>query len=156
LFGSLSCIFQGASFELGKRLVEHQGSLWSVLMLNSLVSTALQFVTIVVTNELPALSPSSMTPLMLFHLILNSCLVMVMNYFIFLNCSVNSPLAHAVTGNIKAVLTVAAGIVLFSTPISGMGYIGLVISFGGGGWFSSVKLNEAKNAKAKKKQDEIV
>jgi hypothetical protein len=156
LFGSLSCMFQGASFELGKRLVEHQGSLWSVLMLNSLVSTILQFATILVTNETPALYPSSMTPWTLFNLVVNSFIVMVMNYSIFLNCSVNSPLAHAVTGNLKAVLTVAAGILLFSTPISAMGYVGLVISFAGGGWFSFVKLREAKSAKSKRKKDEIV
>ena len=153
-FGTLSCVFQGASFELGKRLVEHQGSLWSVLMLNSLVSTILQLVTIVATNELPALYPASMTPRILFHLVLNSMMVMVMNYSVFLNCSVNSPLAHAVTGNLKAVLTVVAGILLFATPISFMGYVGLIISFAGGGWFSFVKLNEAKAAKGKKKKEQ--
>ncbi|CUG89150.1 transmembrane protein, putative [Bodo saltans] len=82
------------------------------------------------------------------HLLLNATLISMMNYVIFLNCSVNSPLAHAVTGNVKGVITVIAGIVLFSVPMRPMAMVGIVVGFSGGAWFSLVKLQhqQAKGA----------
>lgn len=175
-FGALSCVFQASSFELGKRLVNHGKDLWSVVLINAIVSLTVQLTYITCSDEMPALSsvvdylfggtgtlgdgPSSipffitalksgsradvaasLSPQKLWaHLILNATFIAVMNYVIFLNCSVNSPLAHAVTGNVKGLVTVTAGVVLFSVPLTSMAVVGIFLGFVGGAWFSWVKV----------------
>jgi hypothetical protein len=166
LFGVLACVLQGASLELGKRMLTQQGKeVWSVLLINCIVSTVVQIGYLVASGDivefwrLVTLQPYAEGTLwrfqregkvvweaarpassILVQLLFNGVIIMGMNYTIFLNCSVNSPLAHTVTGNIKAILTVVLGIVLFSVPIPWLGYVGLVIGIVGGGWFTAVKL----------------
>jgi hypothetical protein len=185
IFGVLSCVFQSVSFELGKRLVNHGKDLWSVLLINSLVSTTVQLTYMTVAGELPilqsvieyllggagigTLDSSSSVPLFLtmltsgnrvdvaaslfpqklwMHLLFNALLIAMMNYVIFLNCSVNSPLAHAVTGNVKSVVTVIAGILIFAVPMRSMAIVGIVVGFSGGAWFSWIKLQHQQNKSA--------
>jgi hypothetical protein len=187
VFGAMSCVFQSASFELGKRLVNNGKDLWSVLLINSLVSTGVQLVYMLFAGELPILTSTVgylfggrgnpeefseiphfltvlrkgnpgdvaevLTPQTLwFHLVLNAVLIAVMNYVIFLNCSVNSPLAHAVTGNVKGIMTVGLGIVMFAVPIRAMAGVGIVIGFIGGCWFSWVKLQHQLQSKRPEKR----
>jgi hypothetical protein len=177
VFGALSCVFQSVSFELGKRLVNHGKDLWSVLLINSLVSTAVQLAYMVFADELPLLhsalsflfggdglmstaasgAPLFLTPLrkgspaavaatltperLWVHLLLNAVLITMMNYVIFLNCSVNSPLAHTVTGNVKGLVTVISGAFLFSVPLRAMAAVGITVGFLGGCWFSWIKFD---------------
>ena len=159
LYGALSCVFQGSSFELGRRFVtSHQENgvgLWSVLMLNSMASTAVQVLYILLSGELLELSPFWRWDLSLWaHLLFNCVAIMGMNYVIFLNCFVNSPLSHAVTGNLKAVVTTVSGIVLFHTKVTGLGYLGLGTSFAGGALFSKVKYEESQRQRLRKKREE--
>ncbi|CUG89151.1 transmembrane protein, putative [Bodo saltans] len=55
-FGAMSCVFQSVAFELGKRLVNNGKDLWSVLLINSVVSTAVQLTYMLLAGELPILT----------------------------------------------------------------------------------------------------
>lgn len=191
-FGAMSCVFQSVSFELGKRLVNHGKDLWSVLLINSIVSTVVQLVYMTFAGELPILSSianyllggdggastsalgvpvflsvlrkgsptevaATLTADRLWaHLLLNAFLIAMMNYVIFLNCSVNSPLAHAVTGNVKGIMTVISGVILFAVPMKSMAAVGIMVGFVGGCWFSWVKLQHQQQSKRDKRSPEAV
>mmetsp|Transcript_34435 Transcript_34435/g.40270 ORF Transcript_34435/g.40270 Transcript_34435/m.40270 type:complete len:367 (-) Transcript_34435:459-1559(-) len=161
LFGAISCVLQAASFELGKRLVNHGKDLWSVLLINALVSAGIQIVLMLGTGEaqslllygqfqLPAsatqaqvhaaaLASTTPTHILVLNLLLNGVMVIALNYSVFLNCSVNSPLAHVVTGNTKSILTVVSGTILFAVPMRAMAILGICMGLVSSGWFSWVK-----------------
>lgn len=174
--GLLSCFFQSASFEIGKRMVTHGKDLWSVLFINSIVSFIVQLMymtlygeahliettisTLVFGNESslqamtnkeadehlhPARASKEAVGL---HLLLNCTLVLLMNFSVFLNCTVNSPLAHVVTGNVKANFTTICAIVLFSLHLHIIGYVGIAIGACGGIWFSWIKYDAECKRKA--------
>lgn len=147
---ALSCVMQGLSLEFGRRFAE-KSTLCSVLMMNSLAMTVVQMILLLFTHEWATLFGAFSDPKVLFHLFFNSFSCLVLNYVIFLNCTVNSPLAHTVTGNVKAIITTAFGIIFFSVVIPTAGYVGITLSFIGGGWFSAVKYHFSKLKE--KKQD---
>lgn len=82
------------------------------------------------------------------HVLGNCCLVMLMNFSIFMNCTVSSPLAHVVTGNVKSIVTTIAGILMFSLHLHNLGYVGITVGFLGGVWFSVVKYREEMRKRA--------
>lgn len=72
-----------------------------------------------------------------------SCAGAFMTYVVLLCTTVNSPTITSITGNVKDVVTTFIGAALFDgfvpTPLK---ITGLLVSFGGGGWFSYLKLVE--------------
>ena len=88
-----------------------------------------------------------------FHLCANAMTCLFMNYFVFLNCFVNSPLAHSVTGNMKVVMTTVIGGIMFGFALDVAGAVGLLMNMASGFWFSAVKLNAKMAAKAKEKKE---
>jgi hypothetical protein len=174
--GFLSCFFQSASFEIGKRMVTHGKDLWSVLFINSVVSLIVQLLYMTLYGEahliettISALLFGNEQSLQLVtnknldfehtaarasraqvgcHLLLNCALVLLMNFSVFLNCTVNSPLAHVVTGNVKANFTTVCAIILFSLKLHIIGYFGIVLAAIGGAWFSWIKYDAERKRKA--------
>ena len=53
-----------------------------------------------------------------------------------------------VCGNVKQVLTVLLGIVLFNVKVGGMNGLGMLIALGGAAYYSKVELNKKQNATA--------
>lgn len=166
--GLLSCFFQSASFEIGRRMVTHGKDLWSVLFINSVVSLCVQLLYMTLYGEahliettISAIGFGNDQSLQLltnkgfdaestmaaratraqagWHLLLNCVLVLLMNFSVFLNCTVNSPLAHVVTGNVKANFTTVCAIILFSLKLHVIGYVGITVAAIGGAWFSWIK-----------------
>jgi hypothetical protein len=141
----ISCVAQGSAFELGRRVARKKGQgVAQVLYANSVVSIVMQIVIILVIakllpGEILPLAPSALSTEILFHFALNSVSCLAMNYVVFLNCLVNSPLAQAVTGNIRA--TFMFGVVIFSAaPLTWLGWVGVFGNFGGAAWFTHIKM----------------
>jgi hypothetical protein len=139
LLSLTSCCFQSTAFELGRRVAEDKKGVAQVLYANSVVAIAIQIVVVGLTGEYSQLAPSVLTGEVLFHFIVNSLSCLAMNYVIFLNCLVNSPLAHAVTGNLKAAAATLIGVVIFGASLKAIGWVGVLGNFVGAGWFSYVK-----------------
>lgn len=177
--GFLSCFFQSASFEIGKRMVTHGKDLWSVLFINSVVSLIVQlsYMTLygdshliettisaivfgneqslqLLTNKNPDIEHAARATRGQVggHLLLNCVLVLLMNFSVFLNCTVNSPLAHVVTGNVKANFTTICAIILFSLNVHVIGYLGISAAALGGAWFSWIKYD----AECKRKAAQVI
>lgn len=136
---AVSCVAQGSAFELGRRVAQRKQGVAQVLYANSVVAVVMQIVMIYASNEAQYLAPSRLNGSILFHFALNSISCLAMNYSIFLNCLVNSPLAHAVTGNIKAAFTTLFGVMIFEAPLTIFGWAGVIGNFYGAGWFSYLK-----------------
>ena len=136
----VSCIAQGSAFELGRRVAQKKKGVAQVLYANSVVAIGLQVFLLVATGDYAHLAPSRLSVEVLFHFALNAASCLAMNYVIFLNCLVNSPLAHAVTGNIKAAFTTLFGVMVFAAPLTALGWVGVVGNFGGAAWFTALKM----------------
>jgi solute carrier family 35 protein len=78
----------------------------------------------------------------------------LMTYVVLLCATVNSPTITSITGNVKDVVTTFIGAALFDgfvpTPLK---ITGLAVSFGGGGWFSYLKLIEKSKPAAPELKD---
>ncbi|KNC85022.1 hypothetical protein, variant [Sphaeroforma arctica JP610] len=75
-------------------------------------------------------------------------LAFVLNYSIFWNTAVNSPLTQSVCGQLKDVLTIIIGVVaLESVPFDPVSALGIVISFAGSGLYAKVKYDEGQEEK---------
>jgi hypothetical protein len=145
LLAIVSCVAQGSAFELGRRVARKKGQgVAQVLYANSVVSIVMQVFMILVTGEIRHLAPSALSTEILFHFALNSVSCLAMNYVVFLNCLVNSPLAHAVTGNIKAAFTTSFGVIFFAAPLTWLGWVGVLGNFGGAAWFTHIKMAKGK------------
>lgn len=154
----LSCVAQGAAYELGRRVARRNKGVCAVLYSNSVVALIVLTVILTCTGDLwraissnfGTLPPQTKSAvhrptrdgflLTCIHLCLNAATCLFMNYFIFLNCFVNSPLAHSVTGNMKVVVTTAIGGIVFGFSLNFLGAIGLFLNMISGFWFSAVKL----------------
>uniref|UniRef100_A0A7S1M311 Sugar phosphate transporter domain-containing protein n=1 Tax=Neobodo designis TaxID=312471 RepID=A0A7S1M311_NEODS len=141
VLGFASCVTQAGAFEMGKRAAGGANKgVWSVLLSNATVALVVQTAYLVGSGEIAQLSPSQLSGNAVFHLALNSVSCIVLNYAIYLNCTVNSPLAHAVTGNIKAAFATLFGVLLLDKPLGAMAWAGITFNFGGAAWFSWVKM----------------
>ena len=155
LLSAISCLTQASAFELGRRMTSENKGVCSVLLINSLASVGMQLAMITFTGEIQLLFPQNLNTPLLLHFLLNALSCLAMNYSIFLNCQVNSPLAHAVTGNIKAVMTTLIGILLFTSRLEFLGWVGIMGNFVGAAWFSWLKL-EANTKKVPKDESKSV
>jgi hypothetical protein len=153
MLGALSCVAQGSAFELGKRVAASANKgIWAVLVANSAVAIVIQLVWLCATGEIALLHPAQLSSRSAWHLALNSVSCMALNYAIFLNCLVNSPLAHAVTGNIKSAFATAGGVFLLDKPLGLLTWVGIAGNLGGAAWFSWVKLVAGVKPSAKPKK----
>ena len=156
----VSCFAQGGMFELGRRLVigrdeanrnasaaNQTSGYAAVLYLNSIATLAVAAAMFVVvpsaaTGKAPGtefrLMPQGAT-VACAHLFVNGVLALLMNHAIFLNCAVNSALAHAVTGNVKAALQTLFGAVMFATELTTLGWGGVFCNIAGAGLFSWIR-----------------
>jgi len=70
-------------------------------------------------------------------------LAFLLNYFVFLTTTVNSPLTTNITGQIKALVSTFVGLFTFGgVPITPLFIVGLSISTFGGLWYGFVKYTE--------------
>ncbi|XXQ38588.1 Sugar phosphate transporter domain-containing protein [Plasmodiophora brassicae] len=75
--------------------------------------------------------------------ILSCSLGFAINYSVFLNTSVNSPLTQTVTGQLKDILVLLLGVVIFrDTPFSALNAFGVTLSVIGSIVYASVKYGE--------------
>eukprot|EP00906_Rhabdomonas_costata_P005822 RCo008650 len=148
-FAMLSSLAQATAFVLSKKAISQTKELpvseriFSMLYYNSWVSVPLLAVVVFITEgweeAFSGLRHSGSLSWAVTTVIVNGLSVMAMNYSIFLNCNVNSPLSHAICGNVKAVITTCIGIVLFQKPLNTLGALGIMLNFAGTGWYSWVK-----------------
>jgi len=163
ILATLSSLFQGASFVLSKKMVQQHKDqtpsqrIFGALYFNSLVSVPLLVVIVSQSGEWQHLE-NVMPPnwINIGHLILNGLTIMTMNYSVFLNCNLNSPLSHATCGNLKAAATSLIGHILFHRPVSQLGGIGILMNFLGGVWYTGVKYQQGQRKKVTEKEHEHV
>jgi hypothetical protein len=156
LLAAVSCIAQGMAYELGRRMTVNNKGVCSVLLVNSVSAIVLQVVLTLGDGEFHHLAPSKLNAKIIFHFILNSISCLLMNYSIFLNCQVNSPLAHAVTGNVKTYTQTFLGMIFFISKLEWFGWLGVLANFFGGAWFSWVKLQYNLKKQKEKESKEVV
>ena len=148
-----SCVAQGSAFELGRRIAQSSNKgICAVLFANSVVSMLVQLAFLGVTGEWRELLPALTNPEVVVHFVGNSLAALALNYCVFLNCTVNSPLAHAVTGNMKAVFTTTIGAALFESHLALLGWLGVRGNFTGAGWFTAIKLRHQTEAKRRQQR----
>ena len=87
---------------------------------------------------------------------MSSVLAFLLNYFIFLCSTVNSPLTTSVTGQVKAVLTVVIGLFFDDVVVTPMFMIGLGMSCLGSVYYAVVKYRQQQAAKSQPKEEELV
>lgn len=150
----ISCVAQGSAFELGRRVAASTNRcIFSVLLVNSCVAITIQTVALAYTQELAGLlRPWELPGVVLMNLTANAFGCIALNYLIFLNCVVNSPLVHVVAGNMKAIGVTVAGTLLTDKPLPFVGWLGILGNFTGAAWFSYLKFRE-KHLKRKVKDD---
>eukprot|EP00667_Euglena_gracilis_P013609 EG_transcript_14034 len=154
LLAAASSLFQGGAFVLSKKYVRQHGDqspaqrIFGTLYFNSLVSLPLLVFVCLQSGELAhleALRPPHWHNLLM--VALNALSIFAMNFSIFLNCNLNSPLSHAMCGNMKAAATSVLGFAVFHKPVTHLGGVGLVLNFAGGMWYSYVKYLQKSNVK---------
>eukprot|EP00754_Rhynchopus_humris_P003652 Rhum_TRINITY_DN11912_c0_g2::Rhum_TRINITY_DN11912_c0_g2_i2::g.47873::m.47873/K15281/SLC35D; solute carrier family 35 len=180
-FGLLSCLGQGLSLVLSKTLSDPSPSskgkpkdnsmqtalekVLSVVHLNAVVSSLTMGAVLTFTDgwgvrcwreeHLGKASPWADYC----ALLVNVLSIILLNIAIFLDCTLNTPLTHAVAGNFKGGITTVAGLIVFQTPLKPLGAGGLLLSFGGGAYYSYVKYEKQKAAqealKAKGSNDSV-
>lgn len=128
LFGILSCVSQAAAFIFSKRFASTSGDAeWGIVYFNSVVSIFAMIPFVFIYGEFDRLvelintTPSDTRPFSLWfvftHVAMNGLSVLLLNYFIFANCNNNSPLTVGITGQLKAILQIFFGILMFGkTP----------------------------------------
>ncbi len=116
---------------------------------NALVALPMCVAGAVLTGEVAYLAsyPHLTSPDFLAALLAASALGVGMNYVVFLCTTSTSPLATAVTGNVKDILATVLGAWLFGDFVpTAPRILGILVSFLGSGVFSAAKLAEAKGA----------
>jgi hypothetical protein len=154
LFAMASSFAQAAAFVVSKKASSIRCKTQSVsdkvlggVFFNSLVSITLLCLIILYVDVTPSWSaltqgdPSWVT----FSVLLNGLSILALNYSIFMNCTLNSPLSHAISGNMKTILTTALGVLFFHKPTSPLGAAGIVLNIAGALWYSAVKYLQCVN-----------
>ena len=156
VYGLLSCAGQGLAFVLSKTVAKKSkkseatsalDSVLSVVYLNSVVSSVLMGVLLTFTthwrgDNLWKGGVDMQTGAM--HCVVNVVSILFLNVVIFLDCTLNTPLTHAVAGNLKAAVTSIAGLIIFETELTTLGAAGLILNLAGGVWYSIVRINLKK------------
>ena len=65
--------------------------------------------------------------------------IIALNFCVFFNCLVNSPMSHAVVANMKTMVTTCLSFVVFNQPVVPLGVAGMALNFAGGSWYYYVK-----------------
>lgn len=81
-------------------------------------------------------------------LICNSCIAFVLNISSFQTNKVTGALTITVCGNLKQILTVLLGILIFNVKIGAINGMGMVVAIVGGAYYSKVELNNKQAKKA--------
>jgi drug/metabolite transporter (DMT)-like permease len=81
-------------------------------------------------------------------LLVNAFIAFLLNISSFQTNKLAGALTMTVCGNVKQVLTVLLGIVLFNVKVGGMNGLGMLIALGGAAYYSKVELNKKQNAAA--------
>ena len=81
-------------------------------------------------------------------LCVNAFIAFLLNISSFQTNKLAGALTMTVCGNVKQVLTVLLGIVLFNVKVGGMNGLGMLIALGGAAYYSKVELNKKQNATA--------
>jgi solute carrier family 35 protein len=139
LFGTLSCASQAASFIFSKKFAATSADAeWGIVYFNSVVSVMAMVPFVFLYGEHTQLwdlltnTPSDAHPYSLLfvfsHICLNGLSVLALNYFIFANCNNNSPLTVGITGQLKAILQIFFGILLFGKTPGYRSGVGVVLN----------------------------
>ncbi|KAJ9451233.1 hypothetical protein DIPPA_27134 [Diplonema papillatum] len=161
LFGVASSAGQGVAFILSKlldndnaavakasgtALAKHTGGkkksieqVLSVVYTNACVSIVLMFLVLTLTGWSNLYTEQLLTAQGITHLLLNSVAITLLNLIIFLDCTLNSPLTHAVAGNLKAAVTSVVGLLFIHTELTFLGGVGLVLNLAGGACYTAVR-----------------
>ncbi|KAI9500578.1 hypothetical protein GGI25_006236 [Coemansia spiralis] len=81
---------------------------------------------------------------LLIALAVNGAIAFVLNIASFTASKNTSALAMTITGNVKVVLTVVLGCILFHVSLSGISKFGVVLTLAGGAAYSAIRLAESK------------
>ncbi|KAH7413422.1 triose-phosphate transporter family-domain-containing protein [Cadophora sp. MPI-SDFR-AT-0126] len=81
-------------------------------------------------------------------LVTNSCIAFVLNISSFQTNKVAGALTITVCGNLKQILTVLLGILIFNVKIGAINGLGMVVAIVGGAYYSKVELNNKQAKKA--------
>ncbi|KAJ2710191.1 hypothetical protein H4R19_003872, partial [Coemansia spiralis] len=84
-------------------------------------------------------------------LVANGAIAFVLNIASFTANKNTSALAMTVAGNVKVVLTVILGCMLFNVSLSSLSTLGIAVTVAGGAAYSFVRLHEAQEAKKRTK-----
>lgn len=80
-------------------------------------------------------------------LLVNATIAFLLNIVSFETNKVAGALTMSVSGNLKQMLTIALGIVLFNVKVGALNAIGMLVTIAGAAWYSKVELDN-KRAKA--------
>ncbi|KAI5203982.1 TPT-domain-containing protein [Aureobasidium subglaciale] len=101
-----------------------------------------------VSRFLTFTAEGKLTPGLIFALLGNGFLAFLLNVTSFQTNKLAGALTLSVCGNVKQVLTVVLGIVLWDLVVRPMNALGMVIALGGAAWYSKVEL-DSKRATAR-------
>ncbi|KAF2721688.1 putative phosphate phosphoenolpyruvate translocator protein [Polychaeton citri CBS 116435] len=82
-------------------------------------------------------------------LLLNASIAFFLNIVSFQTNKVAGALTMSVCGNLKQMLTIALGIILFNVKVGPLNAVGMLVTISGAAWYSKVELDN-KRAKAQK------
>ena len=139
---AMSCVFQGISFELSRQSSNKADTVWPSVYSNGVLSLFVLVPVLLVTDDwqlFEALKLRVGAVSLVLHLAVNGVLSFALNFFVFLNCYVNSPLAHAVTGNMRIVFVSIPSLMMFES-IGVEGGLAMLCIFASGVWFSYVRI----------------
>ena len=146
--GVTSSVLQAVSFELGRWVAGGSAagvgtttpSVAGVLFANSIVSCVLLLPVLAVSGELHALQLPLRDPRVALHVVANAGLCLLLNWLVFLDCCVNSPLTHVVAGHGKNIATTVASVALWDARLAWpLGWLGVACNACGAVGFSGIK-----------------
>eukprot|EP01119_Soliformovum_irregulare_P019350 TRINITY_DN609_c0_g1_i2.p1 TRINITY_DN609_c0_g1~~TRINITY_DN609_c0_g1_i2.p1 ORF type:complete len:315 (+),score=39.46 TRINITY_DN609_c0_g1_i2:147-1091(+) len=121
---------------------------FGLMFYNNILSMPIMVIAVLLT-EIPQLMeyPHWLNPGFIFTFILSSSLAIVLNYFVFLCSTVNSPLTTSVTGQLKSIVPTVLGLFLFGgVPLTWLLISGLSLSTFAGFWYGYIKYSQQQRA----------
>lgn len=150
--GLMSCVSQSAALMASTRFMKGRDAELGIVYFNAVVSSLCIIPTIYFffPSEVGVLTErvASVGAPLVFHLVGNGLSIAALNYSIFLNCNVNSPLTVGITGQLKTVLQIFLGILFFGKMPSPLSFVGVVLNTVGCAWYAVVKYRQQYAAKA--------
>lgn len=100
------------------------------------------------TRFMAYIDEGQLTRARLLGLFVNAFIAFLLNISSFQTNKLAGALTMTVCGNVKQVLTVLLGIMLFNVKVGSMNGLGMIIALGGAAYYSKVELNKKQNAAA--------